>query len=187
MTSDDEVRLAEGFVTGDEAALRAAYDRWGRLVFALGLRSLPDRVDAEDITQQTFVTAWRGRHTFDPHRGTLPALVARHRAPAGRRPSAVLPREPAPARLERTEDPPAPEPSADRVLDRIVAADELTHLVPPSNGVSSSSRSTTTSHMHRSPPSPVYPRYGQESPPAGDRASPDEEGGGRCRIPTVND
>jgi RNA polymerase sigma-70 factor (ECF subfamily) len=32
--------------------------------------------------------------------------------------------------LERTEDPPAPEPSADRVLDRIVAADELTHLVP---------------------------------------------------------
>ncbi|MDD7918822.1 MULTISPECIES: RNA polymerase sigma factor [Actinomycetospora] len=131
MTSDDEVRLAESFVTGDEAALRTAYDRWGRLVFALGLRSLPDRVDAEDITQQTFVTAWRGRHTFDPHRGTLPAWllgIARRQVADRLR---VLQREARLQRvLERTEDPPAPEPSADRVLDRIVAADELTHLVP---------------------------------------------------------
>lgn len=131
MTSDDEVALAGAFVTGDEAALRTAYEQWGRLVFALGLRSLPDRTDAEDVTQQTFVTAWRGRHTFDPRRGTLPAwLLGIARRQVADRLRAVERDARLQRALERTEAPVSPEPTPERVLDSIVAADELTHLVP---------------------------------------------------------
>ncbi len=66
--SDDGLGFA--FASGDDTALRAAYDTHGATIFTFCRRSLPeDR--AKDVTQDVFVSAWRARTTFDPSRGTL--------------------------------------------------------------------------------------------------------------------
>jgi hypothetical protein len=67
--SDDDVSAA--FTEGRPEGLSLAYERFGPLVYTLALRSVDDAAEAEDITQQVFVAAWRGRGGFDPHRGTL--------------------------------------------------------------------------------------------------------------------
>ncbi|MFP7761523.1 RNA polymerase sigma factor [Marisediminicola sp. LYQ134] len=72
---DDQSSLATTFVAGDERALAEMYDRWSRLVYSMALRSLGDRVEAEDVTQKVFVSAWIGRHTFDPGRARLAAWI----------------------------------------------------------------------------------------------------------------
>ncbi|NCT92423.1 sigma-70 family RNA polymerase sigma factor [Cellulomonas sp. APG4] len=64
--SDDEV--ARAFAVGDEAALAEAFRRWSPLVHTLALRTLRSTHDAEDVTQQVFVNAWRGRAGFDADR-----------------------------------------------------------------------------------------------------------------------
>lgn len=56
---------------GDEEALRSAYDAHAGELFGFALRSLGDRGLAEEVTQETFVRAWRSRETFDERRGSV--------------------------------------------------------------------------------------------------------------------
>jgi RNA polymerase sigma factor (sigma-70 family) len=63
--------VVERFVAGDPAALRSVYDAHASEVHGFALRCLRAHHDAEDVTQQVFVRAWRGRQTFDPSRGTI--------------------------------------------------------------------------------------------------------------------
>ena len=79
----DVVRsLAARLVEGDETALEAIYDRWSALVHTYALRALQDVHDAEEVTQQVFISAWRSRHTLTPSPAALPAWligIARHK------------------------------------------------------------------------------------------------------------
>jgi RNA polymerase sigma-70 factor (ECF subfamily) len=72
----------EAFRAGDPSAVRAVYDRYGGLVFAVTLRVLGDRMLAEEATQQTFVQAWRAAHSYDADRDLAPwlATIARRAA-----------------------------------------------------------------------------------------------------------
>ena len=67
----EERQLMDALLAGDEAAVRALYARFGRPVYAMGLRLLGTREAAEELTQDVFLTAWRKAARFDPTRGRL--------------------------------------------------------------------------------------------------------------------
>ena len=67
--------LAARLVAGEETALEEVYDRWSALVHTYALRALRDAHDAEEVTQQVFVAAWRSRHTLTPSPSALPAWL----------------------------------------------------------------------------------------------------------------
>lgn len=79
----DDTTLARAIARGDHAAMRELHDRFGRRVFGVLLRALPDRGAAEDVFQQVMVEVWQRAESFDPARGSLAAWImtlARSRA-----------------------------------------------------------------------------------------------------------
>ncbi|MBC7678567.1 MAG: sigma-70 family RNA polymerase sigma factor [Pseudorhodobacter sp.] len=126
---EDDLGLARRFVAGDEQALRTVYDRWSPLVLHLGQRCLPRSYDAEDLTQQVFVAAWRGRGTYDPERGTLPGwLTGITRNQVADRLRLHARERSLQDQLAATGTAPTGPGIADQVLDRLVVAEELAQL-----------------------------------------------------------
>lgn len=72
---DAEARLMQRVKHGDEAALRDLYDALARNVYALALRMTDSKEDAEEVLQDTFVTAYRTADRFDPRRGSVRAWL----------------------------------------------------------------------------------------------------------------
>ncbi|MDM7856418.1 RNA polymerase sigma factor [Cellulomonas alba] len=133
-TDDDDLALR--FRVGDEDALAEVYRRWSPLVHTVARQSLGSEADADDVTQQVFVAAWRGRERFDPGRARLSswllgitrhAVVDAHRSRSGRRRL-----EDASAQLLTVT---ADEGVADRVVDRVLVADELSRLDEPARTI----------------------------------------------------
>ena len=127
---DDDVSAA--FIKGGADALPLAYKRFGPLIYTIALRSLGARQDAEDITQQVFVAAWRSRDSFDPGRGTLAGwlvTIARNKINDAlrerQRDVQALTRIAARAAVT------SPAVPTDQEVDRIVLADELARLPEP--------------------------------------------------------
>ncbi|MCZ2822558.1 RNA polymerase sigma factor [Modestobacter sp. VKM Ac-2977] len=78
----DDSEVARRFVDGDEQALAWAYERWAAQVHGMAVRAFGPGPDAEDVTQQTFISAWTGRSRYRPDQGPLPAWlvgVCRHK------------------------------------------------------------------------------------------------------------
>ena len=126
----DDVDLAARFSAGDERALADAYARWSGIVHSLARRALGIDADAEDVTQQVFISAWRGRSTFDPSKGPLGAWLI---GIARRRIADALE---ARTKARRIEESWAASFGADErselvdIAERLMMADELERLEP---------------------------------------------------------
>lgn len=67
-TTDEQ--LVEGFMRGDEAALKHLYDAHSRLVHSY-CRRVVGAENAADVTQEVFLAAWRSRDRFRPDAGSF--------------------------------------------------------------------------------------------------------------------
>lgn len=137
METSADGEIAAAFQKGRADALSLVYQRYAAMVYSVALRSLGLPGDAEDVTQQVFVAAWRGRDSFDPARGGLStwlmaitrnkvvnALRTRERE-AGRMRAAgasLATRRPGPA--DGLGQP-------DQIIDRVVLTDEIVRLGEP--------------------------------------------------------
>ncbi|WP_329624900.1 sigma-70 family RNA polymerase sigma factor [Streptomyces sp. NBC_01255] len=125
-----DAELGAGLARGDPYCLALAYRRWGGLVHTLASRTIGDAREAEDVTQQVFLAAWRGRHGYRPDRGPVPAwLVGITR----RRIADTLAARTRRAALVAAAGAALPPPSVaadapDQLLDRLVITGELARL-----------------------------------------------------------
>jgi RNA polymerase sigma factor (sigma-70 family) len=134
---DDEV--ARRFVAGDEQGLAWAYERWAATVHGMAVRAVGPGPDAEDITQQTFVSAWTSRDRYSPARGHLAGWlvgICRHRIA-----DALAGRERARRTTAAAESAARGTPSASaaaldsRVADRVLLLGELDLIDQPQRGI----------------------------------------------------
>lgn len=138
----DAREIGERLSSGDETALAEAFRRWGGLVHTVALRTVGDPHDAADITQNVFVSAWRGRAGFDPESGSVPgwllAITRRRIVDSFRRPSrsrelivgdvAEVPPFATPDRSTISDDVAA-------VVDRVVLVAEMERLGEPARSI----------------------------------------------------
>jgi RNA polymerase sigma-70 factor (ECF subfamily) len=69
-TAVEDAALLARVGDGDEAAIEALYNRYGRSCFGLARRILDDAQLAEDVVQQVFLALWKGTG-YDPARGAV--------------------------------------------------------------------------------------------------------------------
>jgi RNA polymerase sigma-70 factor (ECF subfamily) len=79
--ADEELMHLVG--AGDPRAFELIYDRHGAPAYSLAFRIAGDRVAAEDVTQEAFLSIWRTRARYDAARGSVRTWVlgiVHHRA-----------------------------------------------------------------------------------------------------------
>jgi RNA polymerase sigma-70 factor, ECF subfamily len=70
LADHEDATVIQAMRSGDLAALKVLYNRYGEAVYRLALRILGNNHEAEDVTQEIFLTFWR-TETYDPSRGSL--------------------------------------------------------------------------------------------------------------------
>jgi RNA polymerase sigma-70 factor (ECF subfamily) len=135
----DDREVGRRFAAGDEQALALAYQRWSGQVHGMAVRAFGPGPDAEDVTQQTFISAWTGRAGYRPDAGPLPAWlvgVARHKIADvwARRDRQRRETEAAVSDL-RSPSRPVPAGIDTEVTDRVLVLDELELLGQPQRGI----------------------------------------------------
>jgi len=109
---------------GDAHAFRDFYDRTSAKLFAVILRILPERAEAEDVLQEVYVTIWRKAAEFDAARAspiTWTATIARNRAIDRIRARNVRPTSTLELAAELADE----TPGADQMLDTVRAASSV--------------------------------------------------------------
>lgn len=67
----EDTRLMQRVVAGDDEALAELYDRHAARVFGVCVRILSEAQLAEDSLQEVFVRVWERAHLFEPTRGAF--------------------------------------------------------------------------------------------------------------------
>jgi RNA polymerase sigma factor (sigma-70 family) len=77
--------LVRRIAAGDQEALGALFDRYGRPAFALATRITGNPELAEDVVHEVFLRLWRDPSRYDPARGGFPGwlLAATHHLALG--------------------------------------------------------------------------------------------------------
>jgi RNA polymerase sigma factor (sigma-70 family) len=127
-----DAELGAGFADGNELCLEESYRRWVHLIYTVAVRGLDSASDAEEVTQQVFIGAWRSRTNYRPADGTLPSWligICKHR---------IADRQRARGRdlrlvqsMSRDLDVRVESEPIATVVDRIVLADEIARLPDP--------------------------------------------------------
>jgi RNA polymerase sigma-70 factor (ECF subfamily) len=68
---DNEPAIIQRAQKGDHDAFAALVNEHQRYVYNLAFRVVRDENEALDLTQETFVRAWRHAQTYDPRRGRV--------------------------------------------------------------------------------------------------------------------
>jgi RNA polymerase sigma factor (sigma-70 family) len=136
----DDQEVGRRFAAGDEQALALAYERWAGQVHGMAVRAFGPGPDAEDVTQQTFVSAWTGRAGYRPEKGPLPGWlvgVARHKI-ADTWARRDRQRRETEAAMSEAQAAPSDRVTAafdTQVADRVMVLDELDLLGQPQRGI----------------------------------------------------
>jgi RNA polymerase sigma factor (sigma-70 family) len=134
----DDDEIARRFRAGDEQALAWAYERWAGQVHGMAVRAFGAGPDAEDVTQQTFISAWTGRDRYRPEQGPLPAWlvgVCRHKI-ADTWARRDRQRRSSEAALADARSRPGEDAALDGlVADRVLLLGELDRLGQPQRGI----------------------------------------------------
>lgn len=69
-----DTELYVALKSGQQAAMAILYDRYVALVHGLAMRILLQPQEAEDLTQEIFLTLWRS-NTYQPNRGSLSSFL----------------------------------------------------------------------------------------------------------------
>jgi RNA polymerase sigma-70 factor, ECF subfamily len=83
LTSVSDEELMALVLRRQESALGTLYDRYGRLVYAVGLRITGDRETAEEVVQDVFQNVWQAAASFQPGVGAFSSWllgITRHRS-----------------------------------------------------------------------------------------------------------
>ena len=136
----DDQEVGRRFAAGDDQALAWAYERWAGQVHGMAVRAFGPGPDAEDVTQQTFVSAWTGRTGYRAEKGPLPAWlvgVARHKIADtwARRDKERRQTEAAMSDLQSGPSGPVTAGVDAVVADRVLLLDELDLLGQPQRGI----------------------------------------------------
>jgi RNA polymerase sigma-70 factor (ECF subfamily) len=68
MTPTEENRIVERVLQGEREAFAALVDAYKGAIFNLAFRMTDSRQDADDLSQETFVRAYRNLRQFDPRK-----------------------------------------------------------------------------------------------------------------------
>jgi RNA polymerase sigma-70 factor (ECF subfamily) len=82
-TPEELAQLMRRVAAGERAALRQFYDATSAKLFAVCLRILSDRDEAEDVLQEVYVTIWRRADRFDGTKASVMtwiSTIARNRS-----------------------------------------------------------------------------------------------------------
>ena len=123
--------LAARLAAGDETALHEVFTRWSRLVHTIARSALGSSADADDVTQQVFIAAWKSRRTLRASDEALPAWllgIAKFKITDALRSRTRSHRIEDSARLDL---PPETTAHVSDVLDRVVVQDALEALGHP--------------------------------------------------------
>jgi RNA polymerase sigma-70 factor (ECF subfamily) len=74
LSSPTDLELLGAAQTGQLDALGTLYDRYAKLVYGLAFKVLGDSEEAEDVTQDVFLTLWH-QNRYDPKRGSLSSFL----------------------------------------------------------------------------------------------------------------
>ena len=136
----DDAEVGRLFAAGQEQALAWAYERFAGRVHGMAVRAFGPGPDAEDVTQQTFISAWTGRSGYRLEQGPLAAWltgVCRHKIADtwARRDRQRREAEAALAEAQGTPGGPVTGGVDAAVADRVLLLDELDRLGQPQRGI----------------------------------------------------
>lgn len=78
-----EVQLVRRIALGEHEAFGELYDRYSKPLYSLAVRILNDKVEAQDVLQEVFLTVWRKSASFDGVLGrpfSWAAMITRNKA-----------------------------------------------------------------------------------------------------------